>query len=259
MSRCTTSPCGVLMVRPFCCSCQKAWLRRSRGPSSIAFLRGHGSGGPEVVVLQVAVAVLVDQDAALAARALGDQDAGAGQPGRMVLDELHVLERHAGAIGHGHAVAGLDRAVGGEGENPPGAAGRDDHRLGLERDARGPIASRSRRRRCSARPRPADRSSSIRRSALIDGYFSEVWKSVCSMWKPVLSAAYHVRSIFMPPNGRTATLPSGSRLHGQPQCSICMSSSGACVDEQLDRVLVAQPVAARRRCRGNGCRGCRCP
>ena len=46
------------------------------------------------------------------------------------------------------------------------------------------------------------------------------------MWKPVLSAAYHVRMIFMPPNGRTATLPVSSRLHGQPQCSSWVSSFG---------------------------------
>ena len=48
-----------------------------------------------------------------------------------------------------------------------------------------------------------------------------------SMWKPVLSAANHVRIFFIPPNGRTAMRPSGSRLHGQPQCSRRSSSSGA--------------------------------
>src|SRR4029453_7904769 len=59
------------------------------------------------------------------------------------------------------------------------------------------------------------------------GYFSEVWNSVCSRWKPVLSAANQVRLFFMPPNARTATCPSGSRLHGQPQCSSLSSSRGA--------------------------------
>ena len=47
------------------------------------------------------------------------------------------------------------------------------------------------------------------------------------MWKPVLSAANQVRSLFIPPNGRTAMCPSGSRLHGQPQCSRRTISSGA--------------------------------
>ena len=47
------------------------------------------------------------------------------------------------------------------------------------------------------------------------------------MWKPVLSAANHVRMFFIPPKGRTAMRPSGSRLHGQPQCSMRSSSRGA--------------------------------
>ena len=76
------------------------------------------------------------------------------------------------------------------------------------------------------------------------GYLSEVWNSVCSRWKPVLSAANQVRFFFIPPNARTATWPSGSRLHGQPQCSSLISSRGRLGDERLDGVLVAQPVAA---------------
>src|SRR3989304_2265810 len=60
----------------------------------------------------------------------------------------------------------------------------------------------------------------------MDENCSEVWKSVCSRWKPVLSAANQVRSFCIPPKGRTATLPSGSRLQGQPQCSNCRSSAG---------------------------------
>ncbi len=81
---------------------------------------------------------------------------------------------------------------------------------------------------------PCTRPSSTTRSPqkcsskrLIDGYLIEVWNSVCSMWKPVLSAANHVRSIFMPPKARTLAWPSALRLHGQPQCSICTISSWA--------------------------------
>ena len=47
------------------------------------------------------------------------------------------------------------------------------------------------------------------------------------MWKPDLSAANQVRCFFMPPKGRTATDPFGSRLQGQPQCSSWISSLGA--------------------------------
>lgn len=49
-----------------------------------------------------------------------------GNPGRVVLHELHVLERYARAICHGRAVGGLDRAIGGERKDTPGATGRDD-------------------------------------------------------------------------------------------------------------------------------------
>ena len=49
------------------------------------------SGAPQVVVLQVAPVLVVEQDAAFAARGFGDQDAGARQAGGVVLDELHVL------------------------------------------------------------------------------------------------------------------------------------------------------------------------
>ena len=64
-------------------------------------------------------------------------------------------------------------------------------------------------------------------SRSILSYLSEVWKSVWSMWKPVLSAAKQVRQVVMPPKGRALILPSGSRLQGQPQCSSWMSSIGA--------------------------------
>ena len=86
----------------------------------------------QVVVLQVAPALAVEQDAAFAAGGFRDQDAGAGQAGGVVLHELHVLERHAGAVGQGQAVAGLDGAVGGEGEDPAEPAGADDDGVGAQ-------------------------------------------------------------------------------------------------------------------------------
>ena len=64
------------------------------------------------------------------------------------------------------------------------------------------------------------------------------------MWKPVLSAANQVRLFFIPPKARTAMCPSGSRFHGQPQRSSCSSSCGASLNECLDRILIAEPVAA---------------
>ena len=88
---------------------------------------------PEVVVLQVAIAVPVDHDATFATSGFGDENARSGQSRRMVLHEFHVLEWHARSIGQGHAVAGLDRPVGRKREDPPGAARTNDHRA--RRDA----------------------------------------------------------------------------------------------------------------------------
>jgi hypothetical protein len=50
----------------------------------------------------------------------------------MVLDKFHVLQRHAGAVSQGHAIACFDRGVGGEGKDTPAAAGAEDD--GLARD-----------------------------------------------------------------------------------------------------------------------------
>src|SRR5947209_11511383 len=56
--------------------------------------------------LHKALALAVRQIGTLATRPLGDQAAGAVDAGRMKLDELHVLQRQAGAQYHRIAVAG---------------------------------------------------------------------------------------------------------------------------------------------------------
>ena len=111
------------------------------GAAALADLVGHGAGHDvargEVldgrrVALHEALAVGVAQDRALAARGLGEQDAEAGQPGRVELEELHVLERQALAPDDPDAVAGEGVRVGGGLEDLAEAAGREDDRLGLE-------------------------------------------------------------------------------------------------------------------------------
>ena len=67
---------------------------------------------------------------ALAAGRLGEQDARALQAGRVELDELHVLQRDAGAVGHDDAVAGGGECVGRDAEGAAIAAGAEHHRLG---------------------------------------------------------------------------------------------------------------------------------
>ena len=81
------------------------------------------------VALHEPLALAVEEDAALAARRLGEQDADADDAGRVELVELHVLHRDAVAIGQRDAVAGEAPGVRGDPEHPPEAAGREQHRL----------------------------------------------------------------------------------------------------------------------------------
>ena len=87
-------------------------------------------GFAEVVVLQVAVAVFVQQPTTLRSRGLGDQDSGERQSGGVVLDEFHVFQRRARPESEGHPVSGLDVRVGGEWKHAPASAGAHDHRVG---------------------------------------------------------------------------------------------------------------------------------
>ena len=89
-----------------------------------------GLGFTQIVILQVAVPILVEQPTAFRARSFGDQDAGQGKPGGMVLDKFHVLERRTGAVGQRHPIAGLDGAIGGERKNFPAAAGGENDSFG---------------------------------------------------------------------------------------------------------------------------------
>ncbi len=74
----------------------------------------------------------VTQDGALTARTFGEQDAEAGQSGRVELEELHVFERQTLAPDDAHAVAGEGVRVRGGLVDLAEAAGREDDRLRLE-------------------------------------------------------------------------------------------------------------------------------
>ena len=91
------------------------------------------------VLLHEALAVGVEQVRALAARALGDQDAVLDERRRVVLDHLHVHQRRAGAVGLRDPVAGADQRVGRRLEGLAGAAGGEDHVLGGERPPCAPV------------------------------------------------------------------------------------------------------------------------
>src|SRR4029453_9797738 len=83
----------------------------------------------EVVVLEIAVAVLVEQPTALGTRRLGNENAGEWQSGGVVLDELHVLERRTCPVGQCHAVTSADVGVGREREDLAGTAVAEYDRL----------------------------------------------------------------------------------------------------------------------------------
>ena len=88
------------------------------------------------VALEEAVAFRVEQVRALAARALGDQDARRRERRRVELHHLHVLERDAEPQRLRHPVAGAGVGVGRAGVEPARAAGGEDH--GLRADRRQP-------------------------------------------------------------------------------------------------------------------------
>ena len=87
---------------------------------------------PKTVILQVAVTVLVEQNAALAAAAFSDQNAGARQRGGMPLHEFHVTQRRAVAVSHAHAFAGDNAGVGVLPVDAARAAGGHHHTRALE-------------------------------------------------------------------------------------------------------------------------------
>ena len=84
------------------------------------------------VAFHEALAGLVDQIAAFAAAALGDEHASAGDAGRVELPHLHVLHRKARAQRHADAVAGVGERVGGRCVDAAGAAGRKHGRARLD-------------------------------------------------------------------------------------------------------------------------------
>ena len=84
------------------------------------------------VAFHEALAVLVDEVAALAPATLRHQHPGAVDAGGMELPHLDVLHRHPGAQRHGNAIAGVDVGVGGAGVDAPGAAGGEHRGAGFD-------------------------------------------------------------------------------------------------------------------------------
>jgi hypothetical protein len=93
--------------------------------------RGEVLGGGRIA-LHESLALGIDEIAALAARALGDEATRAVDAGRVKLHEFHVLQRQAGAQHHGAAVAGAGMCRGADRIGAAVAASRQDGGLGAE-------------------------------------------------------------------------------------------------------------------------------
>ena len=102
---------------------------RHRARDDVA--RGEVLGGGRIA-LHEALALGIDEIAAFAARALGDEAARAVDAGRVELDEFHVLQRQAGAQHHAAAVAGAGMRRGAGGVGAAVAAGGENRGLGAE-------------------------------------------------------------------------------------------------------------------------------
>ena len=94
--------------------------------------RGRQVDDGRRVALHEALALAVEQPAALAAHRLGDQDAQPGKTGRVELVKLHVLQRKSLAEHDAQAVAGEGVRVGGGLVHPARPAGGEHDRLGVE-------------------------------------------------------------------------------------------------------------------------------
>ncbi len=105
-------------------------------PALLGVVGGLGAVVLGDVVEHEPAAFAVDEDAAFAAHALGDEDAAhAWRPhhaGRVELDELHVHQVGAGVVGERVAVAGVFPTITRDAVGAPDAAGRQHDRLALE-------------------------------------------------------------------------------------------------------------------------------
>ncbi|SJN57753.1 hypothetical protein BQ6471_02706 [Vibrio gazogenes] len=64
------------------------------------------------VILQVTVAVFIDDNTAFTPTPFGHQDPCTGQTCRMVLDKLHIAKWHTVTIGHSHTITGYNATIG---------------------------------------------------------------------------------------------------------------------------------------------------
>ena len=205
---------------------------------------GSGFSRAKPVVLQVAVAILVDEKTALAAAGLGKQEPRARHAGRVILHEFHVAQRNAMPVGHCHAIAGDDPAVGVFPEDATCATGGHDDRLCLDQ------------RKLAACD--VDRDHALHAPVIDDQVHAEVFIQTSDrlvLDRSLEECVQHVKT------GLIRSEPGPLDFHATEGAHVDMAVRLAApraspvlhlhkfivgvVDEVLDNILLAQPVTAR--------------
>src|SRR5262245_26147061 len=84
------------------------------------------------IVLQIAITILVDENAAFTSCSLRDQNPCSWKTSRVVLDKLHVLKRNTSTVGQCHTIASLNRAIRREGKDTTTSTRAQDHSFGQD-------------------------------------------------------------------------------------------------------------------------------
>jgi hypothetical protein len=162
----------------------------------------------------------------------------------MVLDELHVFERRAGAIRQRHAVAGLDRSVRRERKHAAAAAGAEDDGM--------------RRNRLDASRHQIDRDDALHAPVVLEQGGDEplvVAGDARVLQRRLEERVQHVEAGLVGREPRAHLLHAAERTHADAAVGLAAPWAAPVLeaqqflrrfpDERLDRVLIAQPVAAR--------------
>src|SRR5690625_29718 len=112
--------------------------------------KNHGAGhhvaasqvfGVGRIALHKALAVLIDQVAALAPTPFGDQSTRTVNTGGVELPHFDILNREPSTQGHTDTIAGIDMRIGGGSVNAPGTASRSEEHTS-ELQSRGHLVCR---------------------------------------------------------------------------------------------------------------------
>ena len=220
-------------------------------PAAFADLRLHGSGYHvprrqlhllRGVVLHEPLPLVVEQVPALAARALGDEDAMLVQSRRVELNELHVLERESSVEEHPETVPCVRRRVGRDLEGSPVPARGEDDGLGAEGLDPAGLHVQGRH----ARTGPVHQSDGKREPLIVEGHLLPETLLVQRVQERVPGPVGRVaRSrLAVPAKWSLRDLALRRAAEGDTHVLQLVDVLRSFVDENLHRVLIAEVVRA---------------